>query len=177
MEQVACDYLALQSSARESRQESAVLSFRYSRVRSSEWRPGKRRSCKQVIHPANTAAEFASRLQRTFAVRPELKRPPLPETIVCGCRDVTFASLKPYGSWRAAKLQTRCGMGPCQGRICASAAHFLFGWNVDSVRPPVFPTILEKLAAMPGNREAELAAQREDPNELEWRNARDHNFF
>jgi NADPH-dependent 2,4-dienoyl-CoA reductase/sulfur reductase-like enzyme len=101
--------------------------------------------------------KFASRLERTFALRPELKRLPLPETLVCRCEDVTFGSLKRYGSWRAAKLQSRCGMGPCQGRVCGPAAQFFLGWNVDSVRPPLFPTVLENLAAMPGNREAELS--------------------
>jgi len=45
-----------------------------------------------------------------------------------------------YSNWREAKLQTRCGMGPCQGRVCGSAAEFLLGWKHESVRPPVFPT-------------------------------------
>jgi hypothetical protein len=44
-----------------------------------------------------------------------------------------------------AKLQTRCGMGACQGRICGSAVEFLFGWNDRSVRPPIFPVRMENL--------------------------------
>jgi D-hydroxyproline dehydrogenase subunit alpha len=43
-------------------------------------------------------------------------------------------------NWRDAKLQTRCGMGACQGRICGGAARTLFGWNVAQTRPPVSPS-------------------------------------
>jgi NADPH-dependent 2,4-dienoyl-CoA reductase/sulfur reductase-like enzyme len=91
---------------------------------------------------------FARALDRTFALRPELRNLPLPETIVCRCEDVTYARLQPYDTWRSAKLQTRGGMGPCQGRICGPAAQFLFHWSPDSVRPPIFPTVLRNLAAM-----------------------------
>ena len=42
-------------------------------------------------------------------------------------------------SWRDAKLQSRVGMGSCQGRICGAACEFLFGWGMDSVRPPIQP--------------------------------------
>jgi len=67
------------------------------------------------------------------------------ETIVCRCEDVALARLKAHDSWRAAKLQTRCGMGPCQGRICGAAVEFLFGWKSESVRPPVLPVRVESL--------------------------------
>jgi NADPH-dependent 2,4-dienoyl-CoA reductase/sulfur reductase-like enzyme len=88
---------------------------------------------------------FANLLNRTFALRDELKRLPTAETIVCRCEDVTFARLQAFDSWRAAKLQTRCGMGPCQGRICGPATEFLFDWQVESVRPPIFPARLDSL--------------------------------
>src|SRR5690348_4485106 len=88
---------------------------------------------------------FAARLNRTFALRDELKQLPAPETIVCRCEDVTFARLRAHDSWRAAKLQTRCGMGPCQGRVCGGAVEFLFGWRAESVRPPVLPVRVESL--------------------------------
>ena len=107
--------------------------------------------------------KFASALDRTFALRAELKQLPKHETILCRCEDVTFASLKRFGSWRLAKLQTRCGMGPCQGRVCGPAVQFLLGWSVDSVRPPLFPTVLENLAALPANREAELSGATRGP--------------
>jgi hypothetical protein len=47
---------------------------------------------------------------------------------------------------RAAKLQTRCGMGSCQGRVCGPATQFIFKWDPDSVRPPIFPARVEALA-------------------------------
>jgi NADPH-dependent 2,4-dienoyl-CoA reductase/sulfur reductase-like enzyme len=88
---------------------------------------------------------FAELLNRTFALRDELKQLVEPDTIVCRCEDVTFDRLRSYDSWRAAKLQTRCGMGPCQGRVCGSAVEFLFGWRAESVRPPVLPVRVESL--------------------------------
>lgn len=83
--------------------------------------------------------QFANLLNRTFALRDELKRLPQPDTIVCRCEDVSFARAEKYPEWRAAKLHTRCGMGPCQGRICGPALEFLLHWQPESVRPPVFP--------------------------------------
>ena len=89
--------------------------------------------------------KFAQVLNETFALRDVLKDLATGETIVCRCEDVEFAKLKVHDSWRAAKLQTRCGMGPCQGRVCGPAVEFLFGWKVESVRPPVFPVRIESL--------------------------------
>ncbi len=88
---------------------------------------------------------FAELLNRTFALRDELKQLVEPETIVCRCEDVTFDRLRAHDSWRSAKLQTRCGMGPCQGRVCGDAVEFLFGWRAESVRPPVLPVRIESL--------------------------------
>ncbi len=103
---------------------------------------------------------FAEALNRAFALRPELKDLATPETVVCRCEDVTHAELRAHPSWRAAKLQTRCGMGPCQGRVCGPAVEYLFGWRPGSVRPPLFPARTGTLAAQqfppspppPGNR-------------------------
>jgi D-hydroxyproline dehydrogenase subunit alpha len=94
------------------------------------------------------ARRFAKLLDRTFRLRSELASLPLPETLVCRCEDVSYSRLQQHTSWRAAKLHTRCGMGPCQGRICGPATEFLFKWNPDSVRPPVFPARVETLAAV-----------------------------
>jgi NADPH-dependent 2,4-dienoyl-CoA reductase/sulfur reductase-like enzyme len=88
---------------------------------------------------------FARLLNSTFALREELRSLVEPETIVCRCEDVTFERLRSQSSWRAAKLQTRCGMGPCQGRVCGGAVEFLFGWRAESVRPPAFPVRVENL--------------------------------
>lgn len=89
--------------------------------------------------------EFARILNQTFALRKELRDLPQADTLVCRCEDVSFQRLKSYETWRAAKLQTRCGMGPCQGRVCGPAVEFLFGWRAESVRPPMFPVRVESL--------------------------------
>ena len=83
--------------------------------------------------------KFANALNTTFSLRTELRNLPGAETVVCRCEDVTFDRLCTSDSWRAAKLHTRCGMGPCQGRICGAAVEFLFSWKAESVRPPIFP--------------------------------------
>jgi NADPH-dependent 2,4-dienoyl-CoA reductase/sulfur reductase-like enzyme len=94
---------------------------------------------RRLFRKRRHAKRFAHALNAAFILRPELKRLPTPETIVCRCEDVTFQELQNYESFRAAKLHSRCGMGPCQGRVCGPAAHFLLGWNVDSFRPPILP--------------------------------------
>lgn len=93
---------------------------------------------------------FADLLNYSFALRDELKTLPGPDTIVCRCEDVEFELLSAHDSWRAAKLQTRCGMGPCQGRICGSAVEFLLGWRAVSVRPPILPVRVESLLTTEG---------------------------
>ena len=92
--------------------------------------------------------KFADALDRTFTLRRELRELAAAETIICRCEDVTYGRLKLQTSWRAAKLQTRCGMGPCQGRVCGPQTEFLFGWAPDSVRPPIFPARVESFGAM-----------------------------
>jgi NADPH-dependent 2,4-dienoyl-CoA reductase/sulfur reductase-like enzyme len=99
--------------------------------------------------------KFAHAMERTFALRSELKVLSRSETIVCRCEDVTFGRLKTYTSWRAAKLQTRCGMGPCQGRICGPATQVLFDWRPDSVRPPIFPARFSSIAALATSQNAQ----------------------
>lgn len=104
------------------------------------------------------ARRFARILDRTFRLRPELRNLPSAETLVCRCEDVSYSRLRQQTSWRAAKLQTRCGMGPCQGRVCGPATQFLFQWTPDSVRPPVFPVRVENLAALVGDPELKSSA-------------------
>ncbi|MGH9735552.1 MAG: FAD-dependent oxidoreductase [Candidatus Acidiferrales bacterium] len=90
---------------------------------------------------------FARSMKAAFQLRAELKKLVRPETLLCRCEDVTYERASRHRSWREAKLHTRCGMGACQGRICGAASEFLFGWSIDSVRPPVFAVQCESLAA------------------------------
>ncbi len=85
---------------------------------------------------------FALRLEQAFALRPQVLKLAAPETIVCRCEDVPLGKLTGHLGWTDAKLQTRCGMGPCQGRICGPAVEALLGWKPVSVRPPLFPVPL-----------------------------------
>jgi NADPH-dependent 2,4-dienoyl-CoA reductase/sulfur reductase-like enzyme len=89
--------------------------------------------------------QFAAALDRAFALREELKALAREETLICRCEDVTVGRVRACAGWREAKLHTRCGMGPCQGRVCGGAAEFLLGWKPESVRPPVFPARIESL--------------------------------
>ena len=93
------------------------------------------------------AWQFARAMDDAFALRDALKTIAEPDTIVCRCEDVPLSSLRPFGSWVDAKLQTRCGMGACQGRVCGGATEFLFGWQRVSVRPPIYPTSVAALMA------------------------------
>jgi D-hydroxyproline dehydrogenase subunit alpha len=94
---------------------------------------------------------FRAALARAFAPRAELARLAAAETVVCRCEDVSFDRMRSFAGWREAKLQTRCGMGPCQGRVCGAAAKVLFGWGMESVRPPVLPARVESLCPKGGS--------------------------
>ena len=89
---------------------------------------------------------FAVALERAFALRVELRDLPAGDTLVCRCEDVSWDRIRACSGWREAKLHTRCGMGPCQGRVCGGAVEFLQGWRSESVRPPLFPARIESLA-------------------------------
>ncbi|MBP1206690.1 NADPH-dependent 2,4-dienoyl-CoA reductase/sulfur reductase-like enzyme [Duganella sp. 1411] len=91
--------------------------------------------------------KFAASLARAFAPRPELATLAGDDTIVCRCEDVSHGELRTHTTWRCAKLQTRCGMGPCQGRICGGATEVLYGWRPDTVRLPISPARIDTLIA------------------------------
>lgn len=107
---------------------------------------GRVENTRELFGRRSRMRRFARALERTFQLRQELRSLASPETIVCRCEDVAYSRLSGIPSWRAAKLQTRCGMGACQGRVCGAAVKFLFDWNPDSVRPPIFPVRIASLA-------------------------------
>jgi NADPH-dependent 2,4-dienoyl-CoA reductase/sulfur reductase-like enzyme len=101
------------------------------------------------LFEARAASRVAVRvMKQAFALRSELLTLADADTLVCRCEDVSFARLREHKSWREAKLQTRYGMGPCQGKVCGPATEFLFGWKTDSLRPPLFPVRCASLAAI-----------------------------
>lgn len=91
------------------------------------------------------ARRFGDALNAAFTLRDELRSLASADTVVCRCEDVEYGRLTEFANSREAKLQTRCGMGPCQGRICGPANEFLFGWKPGTVRPPIFPVKMEDL--------------------------------
>lgn len=98
------------------------------------------------------------------------------DTIACRCEEVTAARID--GAARAgasganqAKALTRCGMGPCQGRYCASTACEIVA-AARSISPaeagvyrqrfPAKPVTLGELASLPSGEDALRAVARDD---------------
>jgi D-hydroxyproline dehydrogenase subunit alpha len=91
---------------------------------------------------------FVRRLDETFSLRPEFLTLAEPETLICRCEDVPLSAVAQSLGARDAKLQTRCGMGPCQGRVCGPILQRLVKSEAQIVRPPLFPT---SIATLTGN--------------------------
>lgn len=108
------------------------------------------------------AHRFGSGISRLMALRPGLVRAIPDATIVCRCEDISRAAIDAAvaaGARHVGQLKstTRCGMGPCQGRMCAEAAAELvaLGSGADraaagqwTARTPILPV---PLAAMIGD--------------------------
>lgn len=115
---------------------------------------------------------FRAALARAFVLRPELKSLATNETVVCRCEDVTLGRMRRFSGWRDAKLQSRCGMGACQGRVCGAAAGIILGWSADSVRPPILPARVESLISrspQPAAPSSTTYAQSESPRVVDSR--------
>ncbi len=115
---------------------------------------GQGPEARTLFHKREKLRLFAHALEDSFCLRSELRSLPASDTLVCRCEDVPYSRLREHTCWRSAKLHARCGMGPCQGRICGPATQFLFKWNPDSVRPPVFPARVEHLAVIPAPQQS-----------------------
>ena len=100
---------------------------------------GNLRAAQALDSKRKAAQSFQRAIESAFALRPELFALADYATKVCRCEDVTLGAVAPFHSWREAKLHTRCGMGPCQGRICGPILRSLKGWRQEGVRPPIFP--------------------------------------
>ena len=97
---------------------------------------GSERGVQPLVRKRERLRAFTVTMDRVFAPRAELRALATPETIVCRCEDVVCGAIDRNWSPRQAKLYTRVGMGPCQGRVCGAALQFLYGWPADSVRLP-----------------------------------------
>lgn len=107
---------------------------------------------KRELSTLDECRDFAALLARSFALDASLKAMCRPGTIVCRCEDVTASALQAFQGWREAKLSTRVGMGACQGKTCAPACAFLFGWDAPAPRTPFMPASAGALAEMDADR-------------------------
>lgn len=108
---------------------------------------GREKTADPLKRRRNRLQKFAVAMRGAFAPRQELAERLAEETIVCRCEDVVWGGLQPSWNLRQAKLYTRVGMGPCQGRVCGAALKVLLGWSADSVRPPLKPCAVGTLPA------------------------------
>lgn len=107
---------------------------------------GQSREAKRSDRKKRNTDRFGQILRKSYEPRAELRKLAQPDTILCRCEDVTVGQVRNDVGWRDAKLYRHVGMGACQGRTCGGAVRFLFGWEQPSVRPPLFPVELKKLA-------------------------------
>jgi D-hydroxyproline dehydrogenase subunit alpha len=108
---------------------------------------GKQQEAKAFFPERQRHRQFASLMNNAFTLRDELRSLAADDTVVCRCEDIRFKELRACPDLRSAKLQTRCAMGPCQGRICGAALTHLLGWEHDRVRPPVSNVRLASMMA------------------------------
>lgn len=104
-------------------------------------------------------AAFRTAMDRTYRLGEGLRSLVTDTTIICRCEEVTVAEIRAALADGASTLNqvkswTRCGMGPCQGRMCSLPAADLvsaaIGVSMDQTstyapRPPIKPVPIEAL--------------------------------
>ena len=101
----------------------------------------------RLTHRRASLESAARRMLDVFSPRAELRGLVTDDTIVCRCEDVKYGAVSGAACARQAKLYTRAGMGPCQGRTCMPALEFLLAWQSDTVRPPAEPVPVSVLSS------------------------------
>ena len=97
---------------------------------------------------------FARNLMDLFEPNCDIDRTPPETTVICRCERVRFSDCKSFADARSLKLQTRCGMGPCQGRLCEAGISAYLGHDSQSWRPPIHPAIMATLSTPSDLRES-----------------------
>ncbi len=101
-------------------------------------------------------------------------RQPEGDTIVCRCEEVTAKQVRDMAAMgcegpNQMKAFLRCGMGPCQGRLCGLTVTELIATQRDTtpdevgyyrLRPPVKPITLAELASLPISETERKAVER-----------------
>jgi bacterioferritin-associated ferredoxin len=121
------------------------------------------------------------RYERARAFLDALYRPadafriPVGETVVCRCEEVTAKQVVEtvaLGCLGPSQMKSflRCGMGPCQGRLCGLTVTELIAETRGvppaevgyfRLRPPVKPISLAELASLPADESARRAVERD----------------
>ncbi|MDW5499777.1 FAD/NAD(P)-binding oxidoreductase [Pseudomonas lundensis] len=109
---------------------------------------GNRKQVLALMGQRDKWRRFADAVARTFTLNLALKALATPETLLCRCEDVPLGQLNGLPDWTTAKLSSRCGMGACQGKICATAARHLLDWPRPAPRIPLTPARVETLARL-----------------------------
>lgn len=129
------------------RDAGALAGDRFARrTRSLRWR-------ERLLGP------FSDAVSQLMALRPAQVAAVEPGTIVCRCEDVTRREIDAAfddGARDVNQLKhfTRCGMGPCQGRMCGDVAAELLALRVGArqavgywtARPPLRPVALADMS-------------------------------
>ncbi|MCA9698488.1 MAG: NAD(P)/FAD-dependent oxidoreductase, partial [Myxococcales bacterium] len=102
-----------------------------------------------LLRARDRARHRATRQNHAFALRPDLRAMTRDDTVVCRCEGAVLADIAAWPDARAARLHSRCGMGPCQGRVCEPALEFLLSWQPGRCRPPLRPLPLSALSESP----------------------------
>ncbi|MEM9224490.1 MAG: (2Fe-2S)-binding protein [Pseudomonadota bacterium] len=119
-------------------------------------------ACRALGHHRHTWTSPSSNTVQTGAASIPLATFAHDDTVVCRCEGVTMGRIK--GEIEAGadgpnrvKAVTRCGMGPCQGRICSNPLTRIIsemtGSHPDNVgafriRPPLTPILLGEYATL-----------------------------
>lgn len=114
-------------------------------------------------------------LDLLYKPAPQFLAPPADETIICRCEEVTAGQVRDAATRLGVtgpnqmKAFLRCGMGPCQGRLCGPTVVELIAQANGTtpaevgyyrLRPPVKPVTLAELAALPQTEAAVKAVVR-----------------
>ena len=114
-----------------------------------------------LLREHNRLASIRPLLDKLYHPSSEILVPP-DETTVCRCEEVTAGDIRQCVAEGATgpnqlKAYTRCGMGPCQGRMCGLTVSEVIADARDKpveeigyyrLRPPIKPVTLGELAAM-----------------------------
>jgi NADPH-dependent 2,4-dienoyl-CoA reductase/sulfur reductase-like enzyme len=125
---------------------------------------------RQRLQREEMGRAFLDRLNRPA----DAFRQPVGETLVCRCEEVTAAQVRDMADTgcegpNQMKAFLRCGMGPCQGRLCGLTVTELIAAQRKTkpaevgyyrLRPPVKPITLAELASLPTSDAERKAVER-----------------